>query len=130
MGQAREREREMADAGLLGCEAQRAKLNGPAAKKRKVGEGEMKLGLLLRWAERRNQGGPKGKEEREKRVLGFSFLFQNLFLFKPFSNLNIFKKIKTFQIILKLLKLHTNKQKPRNSKYDAQVLVASKIIQK
>jgi hypothetical protein len=92
MGQAREREREMADAGLLGCEAQRAKLNGPAAKKRKVGEGEMKLGLLLRWAERRNRGGRKGKEEREKRVLGFSFLFQNLFLFKPFSNLNIFKK--------------------------------------
>jgi hypothetical protein len=87
-----EREREMVDAGLLGCEAQRAKLNGPAAKKRKVGEGEMKLGLLLRWAERRNRGGRKGKEEREKRVLGFSFLFQNLFLFKPFSNLNIFKK--------------------------------------
>jgi hypothetical protein len=34
------REREMADAGLLGCEAQRAKLNGPAANKRKVGEGK------------------------------------------------------------------------------------------
>jgi hypothetical protein len=63
--------------------------------------------------------------------LGFSFLFQNLFLFKPFSNLKIFKILfKTFQIILKLLKLHTNKQKPRDSKYDAQALVASKIIQK
>jgi hypothetical protein len=37
-------EREMADACLLGCEAQQAKLNGPAAKKKKGGRGESEAG--------------------------------------------------------------------------------------
>jgi hypothetical protein len=43
--------------------------------------GKMKLGLLLRWDERRNRGGPNGKEERERRGFGVWFSF------KPFSNL-------------------------------------------
>jgi hypothetical protein len=46
--------------------------------KRKVGEGKMKLGLLLRWVKRERRDG-------EKRVWGLVFLlnlFQTSFLFK------------------------------------------------
>jgi hypothetical protein len=44
-----------------------------------VREGKVKLGLLLRWAERRSRGGPKGKEERERRGFGVSLFKKTIF---------------------------------------------------
>jgi hypothetical protein len=59
----------------------------------------MKLVLLLRWAERRNRGGPKGKEERER-----SGFWGFLFFFKTFFFLNHFQTKKFSKFFSKLFK--------------------------
>jgi hypothetical protein len=53
------------------------------------------------------RGWAVGLNGREVKGFGVCLFFKTFF--KPFSNFNIFKILfKTFQIILKLLKLHTN----------------------
>jgi hypothetical protein len=79
--------------------------------------GKAKVGRRLketgqRRKRERERGGPRAERERGEGVKGFCvclfvFLkpFPNLFKLKHFFKKNLFK---TFQIILKLLKLHTN----------------------
>jgi hypothetical protein len=85
--------------------------------------------VLASWAGR--GGGPEGKAEKEReesywagpRVEGERFRGLMSFVFLFFS--------KTFQIfsnIQNILKLHTNKQNTMHSNYDAQALIASKLL--
>jgi hypothetical protein len=60
----------------------------------------------------------------------FFFFFKTFQKFKFFSNFKTLKHLSTFKLISKhFLKLHTSKHKPCISKYEAQALIVSKIIQ-
>jgi hypothetical protein len=100
-----------------------------------------KLGCGVNWAARAEREeswagsllcSRAGKRERDGEK-GLGFL--TLFLLKPFHNLKLpnifqlFKIFSKFQTSFKTFKTSHKQHKPCTSKYDAQALVASKIIQ-
>jgi hypothetical protein len=116
-------------------------VRGPAASDRKIEEGKTGLrGELGRSGRKGRELGRRpslfaGWKTRERWREGFGFDFFNSFSFKTFQHLKLpnifqlFKIFSKFQTNFKTFKTSHKQHKPCTSKYDAQALVASKIIQ-